>query len=295
MYRKQKFLRGFTLTEALVIVIIIGILAGIGIPAYQKTVAAQKSRVCQNHLRILNMSLKLYTLDNNALPASLSEVWPKYTGMALAQWEREKRKSKLYCFVSRLRKLGLPVAHADALPSSYYNNDISILSCPADKIDNGISYGLNEDLVGLTPAQLPLLPDVLSIVDSEQKTVDFTKSAQIEYRHQTGFWVKRNFANAITLGAMPVSTAKEEYETALGKVDTNKLKISAAMTDAELIAANSEWKKLDVEVKKESVKGKAKIKGKAKAKGKAISPLPAGCSKEDIGGHRQHIKIEEKD
>jgi len=29
-----------------------------------------------------------------------------------------------------------------------------------------------------------------------------------------------------------------------------KLKISAAMTDAELIAANSECKKLDVEVKK---------------------------------------------
>jgi len=120
MYRKQKFLRGFTLTEALVIVIIVSILAGIGIPAYQKTVAAQKSRVCRNHLRILNMSLKLRTLDNNALPASLSKVWPKYTGVALAQWEKEKRKSKLCCFVSWLRKLGLPVAHADTLPPSYY-------------------------------------------------------------------------------------------------------------------------------------------------------------------------------
>jgi len=70
-----------------------------------------------------------------------------------------------------------------------------------------------------------------------------------------------------------------------------KLKISAAMTDAELIAANSECKKLDVEVKKEP----AKAKGKGKAKGKAISPLPAGCSRENIGGYRYHIKIEEKD
>ncbi len=290
--------KGFTLTEVLVTIIIIGILAGIGIPTYQKAVTAQKSRVCQNHLRILNMSLKLYTLDNNALPASLSEVWPKYTGMALAQWEEEKRKNRLYCFASWLRKLGLPVAHADTLPASYYNNDISVLTCPADKTKpyrdatgkiTGVSYGLNEDLAGLTPEQLSYLPDVLSIVDSEKKKVDFTKPAHIEYRHQTGFWVKKNFANAVTLGAMPVSTTKEEYESALGKVTTSLLEISAAMSDTGLITANSEWEELGAEVKKHFT-GMPTPKPieptpkppKAGEPTQPTSLLPAGCTKEDV-------------
>ncbi|MCK4859649.1 MAG: type II secretion system protein, partial [Candidatus Omnitrophica bacterium] len=217
MYRKRKFPTGFTLIEMLIVLIIIGTLASIGIPTYQKIINDQKSRACQSHLQVLNMSLKLYTLDNNALPASLSEVWPKYTGMALAAREEEKKKSKFYCFLSSLKKLGVPFAEAispDSLPPSYYDNNISILACPADKTKptatydaqgrivsiSGVSYGLNEDLVGISSEQLSCLPDILSIVDSERKKVDFTNSGHIEYRHQTGFWKKKNFANAITLG-----------------------------------------------------------------------------------------------
>ncbi len=55
---------GFTLVELLVTIIILGILAGIGIPQYTKTIEKGKMREAEANLYIMYMAEKMYKLDH---------------------------------------------------------------------------------------------------------------------------------------------------------------------------------------------------------------------------------------
>ena len=64
MYRKQRFLTGFTLVELLVVVIVLGILAAIGIPQYTRSVERGKMREAEANLHTMYMAEKMYKLNN---------------------------------------------------------------------------------------------------------------------------------------------------------------------------------------------------------------------------------------
>ncbi|MBI4370556.1 MAG: prepilin-type N-terminal cleavage/methylation domain-containing protein [Elusimicrobia bacterium] len=56
--------KGFTLTEVMVVIVIIGILAVIGVPQYTKTVETSKSDEAQSLLQLVYSANKMYMINN---------------------------------------------------------------------------------------------------------------------------------------------------------------------------------------------------------------------------------------
>ena len=56
--------RAFTLMELLVVIVILGLVAGMAVPSYQKTVEASRSNEAVVNLNIINMAEKIYALNH---------------------------------------------------------------------------------------------------------------------------------------------------------------------------------------------------------------------------------------
>src|SRR6266496_4507719 len=63
----------FTLVELLVVLAVIGVLAGLLLPALSMAKAAAHATTCKNHLRQMGIALKMYVDENN-------NMYPPYAG-----------------------------------------------------------------------------------------------------------------------------------------------------------------------------------------------------------------------
>lgn len=57
---------GFTLMEIMVVIIILGVLAGLATPAYQKTIRKARTSEAVTNLKTLHMGQKIYRVDNGS-------------------------------------------------------------------------------------------------------------------------------------------------------------------------------------------------------------------------------------
>ena len=59
--------KGFTLVEIMIVVAIIGLLAAIGIPSFQKARAGSRKNACINNLRQIESAKEQWAMENNGV------------------------------------------------------------------------------------------------------------------------------------------------------------------------------------------------------------------------------------
>ncbi len=68
MLRNQK---GFTLMELMIVIVIIGVLAAIGVPAYKGYTVKAKEAACKAQRRTVQTAVGMYYADRDAYPGAL--------------------------------------------------------------------------------------------------------------------------------------------------------------------------------------------------------------------------------
>jgi len=190
-------LKGFTLTEILIVVVIIGVLTSMSLWIGGGTLQRSRSRQCELNLKVLRAAVIQYTYDYDALPGTLGEVWPEYRERAIAQLMEEGVDfGRQEGFIQRLvsRFLG---GSAEAQPLRDYGVDMNILTCPSDKTPppGGTSYAINVAAIGQPLSALA--EDMLIIAECDH--TPFTSNAEIAPRHRNSAFGTRH-GNSITRG-----------------------------------------------------------------------------------------------
>jgi type IV pilus assembly protein PilA len=76
MNNKSK--KGFTLVEIMIVVVIIGLLAAMAIPAFQKVRATSQDKAVTNNLRQIASAAQQYMLEEGVGSVTVTNLYPDY-------------------------------------------------------------------------------------------------------------------------------------------------------------------------------------------------------------------------
>jgi competence protein ComGC len=190
---------GYTLAELLTVLLIILVLTTFGVFVYHRAIAYAKGTVCQTNLRALESAVELYTMETDALPASLGRLKLEQIEKGYARAMRDGGwLKKLSFFLVKLDSSNEVYAQF-LTPENLKTYGVSegIFHCPADH-NGGASYGINGNLVGRQWSKIGM--DELVIGDSDHYV--FTTPDQLTKRH-------RNKAFAINKGGVLLELHRE--------------------------------------------------------------------------------------
>jgi len=142
--------KNLTLSEIVIVVVMIGILVTIGIPLYNNTVENAKAKACELNLKTILGAVEAQTLEHNSFPASLSSISDKNFQKAWAKVLKEEGafKVKFIYFLVNFDKNGLAYAKNAEPWIHKFIAESDVLQCPS--AHGGISYGINSSLAGKT-------------------------------------------------------------------------------------------------------------------------------------------------
>lgn len=167
--------KSFTLIEIVVVTIIIGILATLGVPTYRNIVDDANARVCVANQDVLARAIDAYALEQDVLPGNLSQLRREDIYRAFASYLQSENglRLKLAYFIKSFSERGLLYAETEDNWVSRYVQDLTVVVCPARKGKGGRSYGMNARLQGIPLAAYRALPDmVMVIADSSASLID---------------------------------------------------------------------------------------------------------------------------
>lgn len=184
--------KSFTLMEVVIVVVLIGILSTLGIATYNQVLDNARQKVCQTNLKTLETAVEMYALENDALPASLSDLKPEHLKKAYAKALREGGwPVKFAYFFVRLNTPKEVYAQFLTYDNLHkYGAASQVFHCPADT--NGPpSYGINSNLKGKRWKDIS--QDTLIVAECDQYT--FSSTGELAHRH-----IKKLGAVKVALG-----------------------------------------------------------------------------------------------
>jgi len=150
--------KAFTMLEIIVICIIVGILAAMGIPYFQNVMEQSKAEVCATNLKALQKAVDIYVQENDVVPASLAALPREDVDSAFAALMQEKGawKRRLAFLIRDISERGIVYAATQYFPK---------LRCPKAGDNANASYALAGGISGLTASAYAALPGSTPVVE----------------------------------------------------------------------------------------------------------------------------------
>lgn len=181
--------KAFTLVEIMIALIIVSVVVSLSIVTFQKTIEANNDRICRQNLKVLQGAIEIYTIENNALPATLSRLTPEQIHLAYEKVIAKPKENRLAGYFNNL--IGIKPLFADL--GKYYGNDPKVRRCPADKITATGDSSYIRNTVFTTKDDLEKYPDTVLLSDNDyyhKKDIFFGETYQIGISPSGGYGTK---------------------------------------------------------------------------------------------------------